>query len=119
MYLETLIFYHKTMQDLAVTDSNFQSEVLESKGLMIVDFWAVWCQPCLILSPIIEELAQEYKGKVSVRKMDVDHNPDTSQKYSIMSIPTVMFFVDGKPVESLIGVQPKQIYKDLIEKHSK
>lgn len=107
------------MSDLAVLDSNFKEEVLDSKGLVLVDFWASWCYPCQILAPIIEEVSEELKGKVVVKKMDVDSNPQTSMKYNIMSIPTVILFKEGKAVETFIGVQPKNIYIEAIKKHTK
>lgn len=105
------------MADLAVLDSNFKEEVLDSKGLVLVDFWAAWCYPCQILGPIIEEIAQE-NTKVKVKKLDVDSNPQTAMKYNVMSIPTVILFKDGKAIETFIGVQPKDVYVKAIEKHS-
>lgn len=106
------------MSNLAITDSNFDTEVLKNSGLVLVDFWATWCYPCVMLAPTIEEIATEMKDKVSVRKMDVDANPTTSMKYQIMSIPTVMLFKNGEIVETFIGVQPKEVYVKAIEKHS-
>ena len=105
------------MQNLAVTDSNFESEVLNSKGLVIVDFWAVWCFPCQMLGPVIEEIASE-NTNIKVFKLNVDENPQTSMKYNVMSIPTVMFFKDGKLVETLIGVQPKGVYEGKIKQYT-
>ncbi|KKR05824.1 MAG: Thioredoxin [candidate division WS6 bacterium GW2011_GWF2_39_15] len=106
------------MANLTVNDDSFQKDVLDSKGLTIVDFWAGWCTPCLMLGPIIEEVADENKDKVKVMKLNVDENPTTSMKYNVMSIPTVMVFKDGKPVETFIGVQPKAVYQRAIEIHS-
>lgn len=106
------------MQNLAVTDSTFEQDVLKKEGLVLVDFWAGWCFPCQMLGPIIEEIAQEMKEKVSVRKLDVDTNPQTSMKYQVMSIPTVLLFKNGEIVETFIGVQPKGAYTEAIEKHS-
>ncbi|MBI2356992.1 thioredoxin [Candidatus Dojkabacteria bacterium] len=106
------------MENLAVTDSTFEQNVLNSKGLVMVDFWAAWCMPCLILGPIIEEIAHEKKDSVKVLKLNVDENPQTSMKYQVMSIPTVMLFKDGKPVETFIGVQPKAVYERAVEIHS-
>lgn len=106
------------MADLAVLDSNFKEEVLDSKGLTLVDFWAAWCYPCQILGPVIEEIANENEGKVKVKKLDVDANQQTSMKYNVMSIPTVILFKDGNAVETFIGVQPKKVYVDAIAKHS-
>lgn len=107
------------MQNLAVTDSNFEDEVLKNKGLVLVDFWASWCYPCQMLGPVIEELGQELKEIVTVLKLDVDANPTTSGKYNVMSIPTVMLFKNGELVETFIGVQPKDVYALAIKKNSK
>jgi thioredoxin 1 len=104
--------------DFSVTDAQFEEQILKGKGLVMVDFWAPWCGPCLILSPVIEELAEEMKGKVALRKMNTDENIQTAQRYQIMSIPTVMFFKDGELVETFIGVQPRTVYQQAIEKHS-
>lgn len=99
-----------------VSDKDFQQEVLDHEGLVLVDFWAAWCGPCIMLGPIIEELAEELGDKVKVMKLNVDENPQTSMQYQVMSIPTVMLFKDGKAVETMIGVQPKQAYEKAIER---
>ena len=104
------------MADQTFTDKNFQQDVLKSDMPVVVDFWAPWCGPCKMVSPIIEELAKEYNGKVSVGKLNVDDNPETAGQYSVMSIPTVMIFKNGKPVQSMVGAQGKQTYKTEIEK---
>lgn len=102
------------MSEVILNDANFEEEVLKSEVPVLVDFWAVWCGPCKILSPIVEEVAKEMEGKpVKVTKMDVDANPETAAKYGIMSIPTLMIFKGGKVVEQLVGVQAKD---KLIEK---
>jgi thioredoxin 1 len=103
------------MADVTITDQNFQKDVLESKLLVVVDFWAPWCAPCRMVSPIIEELAVEYREQVVVGKMNVDENPETSSQFGVMSIPTVMVFKDGKPVASLVGAQSKGNYKKIID----
>ncbi len=104
------------MADQTFTDKNFQQDVLKSDMPVVVDFWAPWCGPCKMVSPIIEELAKEYNGKVAVGKLNVDDNPETAGQYSVMSIPTVMIFKNGKPVQSMVGAQGKQTYKTEIEK---
>ena len=93
------------MADITFTDSNFDQEVLQSKVPVVVDFWAVWCTPCRIVSPIIEELAKEYEGKVKVGKLNVDENQQTSGNFGIMSIPSVLIFKNGQPVKTIIGAQ--------------
>ncbi len=103
------------MSDIAFTDQNFQQQVVSSKVPVVVDFWAPWCMPCRMVTPIIEQLAGEYAGKVAVGKMNVDENPQTASQFAIMSIPTVMVFKNGKPVKSLIGAQSKDNYKKMIE----
>ncbi len=103
------------MADVTFTDANFEAEVLKSETPVLVDFWASWCVPCKIVGPIIEELAQEYSGKVKIGKLNVDENPQAAQGFSVMSIPTVMFFKGGKPVKSMIGAQSKDSYKKTID----
>lgn len=100
-----------------VTDKDFKEEVLDHKGLVIVDMWAPWCGPCRMLSPIIEELSEE-NDNVKMVKLNVDENPETQGKYQVMSIPTVLFIKDGGVVETLVGVQPKDRYAELIKNYS-
>lgn len=105
------------MADQTFTDKDFEEKVLKSKVPVVVDFWAPWCGPCKMVSPIIEELAKEYDGKVLIGKMNVDENQLPSSEFGIMSIPTVMIFKNGKPFhDGLIGAQGKQTYKTEIEK---
>lgn len=89
------------------TDDNFQSDVLNSDQPVLVDFWAPWCGPCRMIAPMIEELAGEYAGSVKVGKINIDDSPQMAQKFSVNSIPTLMVFKSGQPVETFVGVQPK------------
>jgi thioredoxin 1 len=99
------------------TDANFQSKVLSSDKLTLVDFWAPWCGPCRAMGPVIEDLAKEYNGKVNIGKLNVDDNPNISVKYSIRSIPTLLFIKNGKVVDKLVGVYPKSKLEKKIKQH--
>jgi len=103
------------MADITFTDSNFDQEVLQSKIPVVVDFWAAWCTPCRIVSPIIEELSKEYEGKVKVGKLNVDENQQIAGKFGIMSIPSILIFKNGNPIKTIIGAQAKEKYKKEIE----
>ena len=98
-------------QPLEFTDANFQSEVLESDQPVLVDFWAAWCGPCRAVGPTIEELAKQYDGTVTVGKLNIDENPQAPSDLGISSIPAVLLFKNGKVVETLVGVQPKERYE--------
>jgi len=100
-----------------VNDMNFSNEVLNNDGLVVVDFWASWCGPCKMLTPVLEELSQELGADVQFTKVNVDENPELSQKFRIASIPTVMMFKEGKPVDTMVGFRPKQAIKEVITKH--
>lgn len=91
----------------AVTDADFATEIEQATGLAVVDFWAEWCGPCRMVGPIVDQLASEYAGKAKVRKLDVDTNQRTAMKYNVRSIPTILFFKDGKVVDQVIGYVPK------------
>ncbi|MBI4541041.1 MAG: thioredoxin [Gemmatimonadetes bacterium] len=102
----------------AVTDEDFDVEVRGSRGLVIVDFWAEWCGPCRIVSPIVEQLAGEYHDRgVRVAKLDVDDNPKVSSRFSIRSIPSILFFKDGEHVDTVIGAVPKGYLERKILEH--
>ncbi len=94
-----------------ITDATFEEEVMKSDIPVVVDCWATWCGPCRVLSPIIDELAHEYAGKIKVCKLDVDQNQETSAKYKIMSIPTVLYVKDGEVAFTTIGALPKPVIK--------
>ena len=98
----------------SVTEENFQKEVLQSALPTLVDFWAVWCGPCKALSPVIDELASEYTGKINVFKLNVDDNPDTAARYGIRGIPTVLLFKGGQVVQQAVGVAPKEHFQKII-----
>ncbi len=101
---------------LNITTSSWDKEVLESDSLVMVDFWAVWCGPCRIIAPAIEELAKDYAGKVKVVKLNTDENPEIASKYKIMGIPTVMFFRGGEKVDQVVGAVPKSQLQSMIDK---
>lgn len=103
------------MADITFTDTNFQSEVLQSELPVLVDFWAPWCEPCKIVGPIVEELAKEYAGKLKVGKLNVDENPEASGNFGVMSIPTLMIFKKGQPVKTVVGAQGKDVLKKAID----
>jgi thioredoxin 1 len=94
-------------QPISVSDSNFDQMVLQADIPVLVDFWAAWCAPCRMVAPIVEELANEYEGRVSFTNLDVDQNPKIASKYSVMSIPTLIIFKKGEPVSHVVGLRPK------------
>ena len=102
---------------LEFTDANFQTEVLDSKTLNVIDFWSEWCGPCRAIGPVIEELSKEYAGKVKIGKINVDVNPNTSVQYGITSIPAILFIKDGKVVDKQIGAVPKSVLDKKIQSH--
>jgi thioredoxin 1 len=101
---------------LELTDANFEEIVLQSKKPVVVDFWAEWCGPCRIIGPIVNEMADEYKEKAVVGKVDVDSNPNISAKYGIRNIPTVLFFKDGVVADKQVGAVPKASLVNKLEK---
>lgn len=99
-----------------VTDANFD-QTLKDNQYVLVDFWAEWCGPCRMVAPVIEDLAGEYEGKVQVTKLDVDANPQTAMKFRVMSIPTIILFKDGQPVDTIVGARPKGHFQQILSKH--
>lgn len=104
-------------QVLNVTDGSFATEVEGASGLAVVDFWAEWCGPCRMVGPIVEQLAGEYAGKVKVTKLDVDSNQQTAARFNIRSIPSILFFKDGKLVDTVVGAVPKPVLERKIQEH--
>ena len=100
---------------LKVDESSWDAQVMKSPGLVMVDFWAVWCGPCQMVAPIIDELAVEYNGKVKVMKLNTDENPEIAGQYQVMSIPTILIFKNGQPVERLVGAMPKRRFKEVLD----
>jgi thioredoxin 1 len=94
---------------LTLTDQNFQQEVIQSSEPVLVDFWATWCGPCKVMNPVIQDLANEYAGQVTVGKVNVDEHPQTAAQYGIQSIPTIKIFRNGKMVDQVIGAVPKNV----------
>jgi len=103
------------MKPMEFTDQNFSTEVLQSDKAVLVDFWAVWCGPCKMIAPFVEELAGEFEGKAKIGKLDVDNNQESAIKYGVRSIPTVLIFKGGKVVDTIIGAVPKVQLKQKLE----
>lgn len=103
------------MKPITLTDANFEEEVLQSDVPVLIDFWAVWCGPCRIIAPVVEELAEEYDGKVKVGKLDVDENQESAVKYGVRSIPTLLIFKGGEVADTIIGAVPKAQIQQRLE----
>lgn len=101
---------------LQVTDATFASEIEQSSGLVLVDFWATWCGPCKAIAPAVDEIAREYKGKIKVGKLDIDSHQAVPQKYGIRSIPTLLVFKGGRVVDTIVGAVPKSKLVDALKK---
>ncbi|MBO0608250.1 thioredoxin [Myceligenerans salitolerans] len=103
------------MSTVKVTDDTFKNEVLESDVPVLVDFWATWCGPCRMVAPILEELSEEYDGKIKIAKLDTDENQATAMAYNVVSIPTLNVYQGGKVVKSIVGARPKRALTEEIE----
>ena len=101
---------------VTVTESNFQTQVLQAKTPVVLDFWATWCAPCRAVAPVLDELAAAYKGKLTVGKVNVDEHPDLAAKFGILNIPTLIFFKGGQEADRVVGVQPKSQLEAKIQK---
>lgn len=103
---------------MEVTDDNFAAEVEGNQGLTVVDFWATWCAPCRMIAPMVEQLATDYTGKAKVGKLDVDSNQKTAMRFNVRSIPTILFFKDGKLVDQVVGAVPKPQLEAKFKEHA-
>ena len=100
---------------IEITDDTFNEEVVNADTLVLVDFWADWCGPCKMIAPMVEELAEEFEGKIKFTKLDVDSNPQSATNFGIRGIPTLLIFDDGKPIETVVGAVPKSVLKKKLE----
>lgn len=104
------------MAIINVSDASFSKEV-EQSGTVLVDFWAPWCGPCKMIAPVLEEIDQEIGDKIQIAKLNVDDNPETASRFGVMSIPTLIVFKDGQPVDKIVGFQPKESLKNVLLRH--
>lgn len=102
---------------VAITDATFKAEVYEAEKPVLVDFWAAWCEPCKALAPIVDEVARELEGQITIAKLDVDSNPTSTASFGVQSIPTLILFKNGKPAERLVGLMPKQTLMERLAPH--
>ncbi|OOR83947.1 thioredoxin [Moraxella canis] len=105
------------MSIINATDASFDADVLGSDELVLVDFWAAWCGPCKAIAPVLEELAEDYAGRVKIVKVDVDANPQSAARFGIRSIPTLFVFKNGERVDTVVGGRPKSEFAALLDKH--
>jgi thioredoxin 1 len=101
-------------EPIEITDANFEQEILQAKMPVLVDFWATWCGPCRMIAPVVKEIASDNAGVLKVGKLDVDQNPNTATKFGVQSIPTMIVFKDGQPVERIVGYMPKERLMDRV-----
>ncbi len=106
-----------SVHPVVVTDADFGQEIEQHEGLAMVDFWATWCGPCQIVAPVVEQLAEEYEGKLKVGKLDVDSNQQTALKFNVRSIPSILFFKGGEHVDTVVGAVPKAYLVEKVEQH--
>lgn len=102
---------------VTITDDNFANEIESTDGLAMVDFWAAWCGPCRMVAPIVEQLAEDYDGKLKVGKLDVDANIRTASRFNVRSIPTILFFKDGQLIDTVVGAVPKPVLERKLQEH--
>ena len=105
------------MAEMVITSDNFDEIVMQAKQPVLVDFWATWCGPCRMLAPVIEEIAEEYEGKITVGKIDVDDCPDLASEFGVSSIPMVVLFGNGEAIETVVGFRPKEYYTEILNAH--
>ncbi|MFQ5529548.1 MAG: thioredoxin [Gemmatimonadota bacterium] len=103
---------------LTLTDDSFKQEIEQGEGLAVVDFWAEWCGPCRAVGPVIESIAEDYAGRIKVGKLDVDSNRQTTERFNVRSIPSILYFKDGELVETVVGVRSKHQLEELIQAHA-